>query len=99
MTELNITSANAPAESHNCTCGGHDEALPELDARQIPHAIRHASVLGVVDNLQQGSAFVLVAPHDPQPLLAQIVHRHGDDVELTYVQRGPEAWKIKVERV
>ncbi|MCG6567003.1 DUF2249 domain-containing protein [Tessaracoccus sp. Y36] len=82
----------------SCGCGGHDEALPELDARTIPHAIRHAAIHGVVDSLQPGTAFVLVAPHDPIPLIAQIQQRHGQDVAVSYVQQGPDAWKLKLAR-
>jgi uncharacterized protein (DUF2249 family) len=42
---------------------------------------------------------VLVAPHDPLPLLRQIADRNGESVTVDYVQRGPEAWKLKVARV
>lgn len=81
-----------------CGCGGHDDTLPELDARVIPHAIRHAAIHGVVDSLQPGSAFVLVAPHDPLPLLAQVQQRHGAAISMSYVQEGPDAWKLKLQR-
>jgi len=93
VTDLNLTPKSA------CGCGGHDDALPELDARVIPHAIRHAAIHGVVDTLQPGAAFVLVAPHDPIPLLNQIAARNGESVTVEYVARGPEAWKLKVARV
>ncbi|MFT3888906.1 MAG: DUF2249 domain-containing protein [Arachnia sp.] len=94
MTDLNLT----PTSSCGCGCS-HEEALPELDARVIPHAIRHAAIHGVVENLQPGGAFVLVAPHDPIPLLNQIADRNGDAVRVTYVESGPSAWKLKVARV
>lgn len=92
MTELNLTPA------HSCGCGAADHELPELDARSIPHAIRHAAIIGVVDSLQPGAAFVLVAPHNPLPLLNQIADRHGSAIRVTYVEEGPEAWKLKLER-
>lgn len=94
MTELTITESKS-----SCGCGGHDETLPELDARVIPHAIRHAAIHGVVDSLTPGAAFVLVAPHNPVPLLAQITDRHGSAIQVSYVQEGPEDWKLKLERV
>jgi len=86
------------AETHTCSCGDHDQELPELDARQIPHAIRHAAIMGAVDGLAPGAAFVLVAPHDPLPLIAQMRDRFGDGLDISYVQRGPEAWKLKLTR-
>lgn len=93
MTQLPVT------ESSTCGCGGHDEALPELDARLIPHAIRHAAIFGAFDSLRPGAALVLVAPHDPLPLLAQLRDAHGPRIAIDYVERGPEAWKLKLTRV
>ncbi len=89
------------AHSHGgCTCGevqGHD--APVLDARTIPHAIRHAAIFGALDSLASGAALVLVAPHDPQPLLAQARDRYPEGVVVEYLQRGPEAWHIRLQRV
>ncbi len=94
MTELNITE-----KTTSCGCGASHDALPELDARQIPHAVRHAAIHGVVDSLTAGAAFILVAPHDPLPLLAQVEQRHGDSISVDYVERGPQAWKLKLTRI
>jgi len=95
MTELPITEKSSGG---SCGCGcGHD-SLPELDARVIPHAIRHAAILGVVGSLNVGGAFILVAPHNPLPLLAQIADLTGDVIHVSYVQEGPDAWKLKLER-
>ena len=44
----------------------------ELDVRAVPHAIRNATVFGALEAVQPGGAMVLVAPHDPLPLLAQV---------------------------
>lgn len=93
MTDLPIT------EKATCGCGHHDEELPVLDARAIPHAIRHAAILGSVASLTPGRALALVAPHNPLPLLAQIREAHGDAIEVTYLEEGPEAWTLKLARV
>lgn len=71
-------------------------APAELDARAIPHKLRHAAVHGVVDSLGPGRSFVLVAPHDPLPLLGQVRDRHGDDIAVEYLEQGPEAWRLKL---
>ena len=75
-----------------------DDGAIELDARAIPHRIRHAAVHGVVDSLTPGRSFVLVAPHDPKPLLAQVQQRHGDEIAVAYLERGPEAWRLQLTR-
>ncbi len=87
------------AGQSSCGCGGHDEALPELDARIIPHAIRHGAILGALAQVRPGAAMVLIAPHDPVPLLAQIRDREGDAVEISYIERGPQAWRLRLGRV
>ncbi|HHU40075.1 MAG TPA: DUF2249 domain-containing protein [Propionibacterium sp.] len=92
MTDLPVV------EKPTCTCGHHDEDLPVLDARAIPHAIRHAAILGAVASLTPGKALALVAPHNPLPLLAQVREAHGDAIEVSYLEEGPEAWTLKLAR-
>lgn len=72
---------------------------PELDARLIPTPIRHGAILGALGQVAPGQAMVLVAPHDPLPLLAQIAEREGDAIGVSYLERGPEAWRVRLDRV
>lgn len=81
-----------------CGCGGTDTAVPELDVRSVPHAIRHATVLGAFDAVPSGGSLVLVAPHDPLPLLRQLEERAGAALSVTYLQRGPQAWRLQLAR-
>jgi uncharacterized protein (DUF2249 family) len=80
---------------HACSCGEVDDAgLPELDARAVPHAIRHATIFGALDAVQSGGGLVLIAPHDPLPLLAQIEQRTPGRFDVEYLERGPDAWRL-----
>ncbi|MDX2758847.1 DUF2249 domain-containing protein [Streptomyces sp. ME08-AFT2] len=80
-----------------CACGGTEEtAEPELDVREVPHALRHATVFGALDAVPAGTAMVLVAPHDPLPLLAQIEQRSPGTFSVEYLERGPEAWRLRL---
>lgn len=82
-----------------CSCNERDtSAFPELDARAVPHAIRHATVFGALDAVRPGKALVLLAPHDPIPLLRQLEGRQPGVFEVEYLQRGPEAWRLLVTR-
>lgn len=84
---------------HSCSCGETDgPGYPELDARSVPHAIRHATVFGALDAVAPGGGLVLIAPHDPLPLLAQIEARWGDTFTVSYLERGPEAWRLAFVR-
>ena len=91
-----LPTAPEPA-GHSCGCGGHDEADPVLDVRPIPHAIRHATVFGAFDAIPPGQSLVLVAPHLPRPLIAQLRERAEIDVEV--LVDGPDAWHVRLTRL
>ena len=78
-----------------CNCGHEDSsALPELDARAVPHAIRHATIFGALESIDKGKGMVLVAPHDPLPLLNQLEARSPGRFSIDYLERGPEVWRL-----
>lgn len=93
--QLPLTEKSSTA----CGCGHeHEESFPELDARAIPHAIRHATVFGALSAIKPGGSMILVAPHDPKPLLAQIAEREHGAISVSYLQQGPDAWRLKLTR-
>lgn len=84
---------------HTCSCGESDApGLPELDTRLIPHAIRHATIFGALETVRPGGGLVLVASHDPLPLLAQLEQRWPGAFSVTYDERGPELWRLSLVR-
>jgi uncharacterized protein (DUF2249 family)/iron-sulfur cluster repair protein YtfE (RIC family) len=88
-----------PGRGHSCGCGEVDgPELPELDARSVPHAIRHATIFGALDAVRPGGGLVLVAPHDPLPLLKQVEQRSPGAFSVDYLERGPEAWRLRFLR-
>lgn len=92
MQELSITEAQS-------SCGCEEEhGLPELDARTIPHKIRHGAVIGAFGQVRSGAAMVLLAPHDPKPLLAQLGQIEGDALDVSYLQQGPDVWRLRLGR-
>jgi uncharacterized protein (DUF2249 family)/quercetin dioxygenase-like cupin family protein len=92
--------AGAEPASQFCECGIVDgPELPELDVRTIPHAIRHASVFGALDAVGLGGGLILVAPHDPLPLLAQIEERSPGGFEISYLEEGPADWRLQFLRI
>jgi uncharacterized protein (DUF2249 family) len=94
--EILTTAPVAEPAGHSCGCGGHDEADPVLDVRAIPHAIRHATVFGAFEAIAPGKSLVLVAPHLPRPLLAQLAERAP--IESEVLVDGPDAWHVKITR-
>jgi uncharacterized protein (DUF2249 family) len=76
-------------ETDGCACGAAHESL---------HAIRHASIKGALGSLRSGEAMVLVAPHDPIPLLQQVETESPGTYTVEYLTRGPEAWRLQFSR-
>lgn len=85
-------------QAHTCTCGELDEDLPEMDVQTIPHAIRHAAIFGAVDALKPGGGLIISANHQPVPLLAQLQLRYGDEFSTSFLEKGPERWRILIRR-
>lgn len=97
-TTLPLTQATTPTPGHAgaCACGGTSGDVPELDVRVIPHAIRHATVFGAWSAIPAGGSLVIVAPHDPKPLLAQLADL--GPLTVSYLDEGPDAWRLKLTR-
>ncbi|RNE64097.1 DUF2249 domain-containing protein [Cryobacterium tepidiphilum] len=91
---IELTDASA-RPGHSCECGILDEPdYPAFDVRPVPHAIRHATVFGALESIAVGGGLILVAPHDPLPLLAQIEDRMPGRFAVSYLERVPEAWRL-----
>jgi uncharacterized protein (DUF2249 family) len=91
-----------------CGCGGDrgpvDAPAPvlsvdtRLDVRALPHGERHARVLAAVDALPADGALVLIAPHAPRPLLAEIDTRYPGQIDTEWLQDGPDVWQLRLHR-
>ena len=64
----NLIPIEEKKHSHACGCQEHDSDRLTLDARAIPHRLRHAAVIGAASSLNVGEGFDLVPPHVPTPL-------------------------------
>ncbi|APT95274.1 hypothetical protein CSTAT_08040 [Corynebacterium stationis] len=84
--ELNLTEANKVEE------------IPTLQASLIRHAIRHGAIHGALSNRQVGESLILVAPHNPVPLLREVEARE-EKFELEYLKEEPREYHIKFTRV
>lgn len=96
MENISITKAPNNIESHSCRCGEEGSSTyPELDATLIPHEIRHPAIFGALESLKAGEGMVLVAPHKPIPLLAQIEKKHPGSYAVEFLDEGPDKWHIE----
>lgn len=79
------------------SAAGQAGPVPTLNASEIPHAVRHGAIHGALGTRNVGEAMILIAPHNPLPLLREIEAR-DETFELEYLQEGPTDWHIKFTR-
>jgi uncharacterized protein (DUF2249 family) len=70
----------------------------QLDVRSIPPRERHPSIFRMFDALESGAAFILVNDHDPVPLRYQFEAERPGMYGWTYLEQGPELWRVEIAR-
>lgn len=105
MTTSNVqispSEQAAPATSGGCGCGGcgcGQAVEPELDIHAIPRQVRHGAVLGALASLPVGESLVLVAPHEPRRLLAQVDATFPQAFEVGVASATPEEYRVRFVR-
>ncbi|PZO99692.1 MAG: hypothetical protein DI609_07780 [Corynebacterium urealyticum] len=71
--------------------------IPTLNASEIPHAVRHGAIHGALGTLNVGESMILIAPHDPLPLLKEVDQRE-ESFEREYLKQEPKEVHIKFTR-
>lgn len=66
-----------------------EDGIFDFDARGISCRLRHAAIFGALESLSDGEVMRFANDHDPLPLLQQIAHRYGPQVQADYVSREP----------
>ncbi|HET6870516.1 MAG TPA: DUF2249 domain-containing protein [Solirubrobacteraceae bacterium] len=73
----------------------HDQVL---DVRQEIPARRHELIFDTYGALPPGDGFVLVNDHDPKPLYYQFAAEHPNQFEWSYLEQGPQVWRVRIGR-
>lgn len=74
------------------------ESPRELDVRPIVPRDKHPAIFGMFDSLAAGEAMLLINDHDPKPLRYQLAAEHPNAFEWTYLEEGPEVWRVRIGR-
>jgi uncharacterized protein (DUF2249 family) len=77
----------------------NQQLQPIIDVRRIAPRERHPLIFQTFDNLAPGDAFILVNDHEPRPLYYQFLHERTNQFAWSYLEEGPEVWRVKIERV
>ena len=72
-------------------------SIPPLNASEIPHAVRHGAIHGALGTLNVGESMILIAPHDPLPLLNEVDQRE-ESFDREYLKKEPKEVHIKFTR-
>lgn len=87
-----------PPPTHETTLSSTSDSA-DLDVRALPHGQRHEIIFSKLDALGPGDALVIVNDHDPKPLRYQTEALWPDRFGWTYLQAGPERWRLAIRRV
>ncbi|UYQ71182.1 DUF2249 domain-containing protein [Pelagibacterium flavum] len=71
----------------------------EIDVRTLVPAQRHQTIFAVIDSLAPGDGFELINDHDPKPLRYQLEAEYPGYCSWTYLQQGPEVWRVQIRRI
>jgi uncharacterized protein (DUF2249 family) len=72
--------------------------IATIDVRTIPPYERHPRIFSVLEALKPSQAFAIVSDHEPRPLQYQIQARFPGLFDWTYVEQGPEVWRVLISR-
>lgn len=92
---LDLAGANAKKQHGGCGCGC-STGTPELALGSIPKVMRSGAVIGGLTSLKSEQQVVLVADHDPAPLLSALGRVAPDSFDIAYLEQGPESWRVEV---
>ena len=70
-----------------------------IDVRTIAPRERHPQIFSTFGALAPGQAMELVNDHDPRPLYYQFNAQTPGQFEWTYLEEGPETWRVAIRRV
>lgn len=96
-TNLEVEEVSGACGGH-CTCGQASAEAPQLDVRLIPPAVRHPAILGALGGLAVGESLVLVAPHEPVPLLRELEELEPDIFRVRIEQQRTDEWHVHLTR-
>ena len=69
-----------------------------IHVQQIPPRERHAQIFASFDALAVGHALQIVNDHDPRPLRFQFDDRTPGQFDWSYIESGPETWRVNIKR-
>ncbi|RKQ30754.1 DUF2249 domain-containing protein [Oceanobacillus halophilus] len=70
----------------------------KLHAPDIEPRVRHPRIMEVFDGLKSGEVMHLSNDHDPKPLHYQFLIEREGTFNWEYLEKGPELWRVAIEK-
>ncbi len=71
----------------------------ELNVTLIQPRLKHPTIFQHFDELQPGDGFRILNDHDPKPLYYQLIGERGNIFSWTYLEKGPEWWRVEIRKI
>ncbi len=69
-----------------------------LTVKDIDPRHRHLVIEQLFAHLREGASLQLVVDHDPKPLRFQLESKHGARCQWTYLEQGPDVWRVRLQQ-
>lgn len=70
-----------------------------INVKDIDSRYRHTIIFQLFDHLRAEDSLQLVVDHDPKPLRFQLEAKHGSNCQWTYLEEGPDVWRVRLRQV
>ena len=67
-----------------------------LDVRPLPPREKHQRIHRTFDELEPGTAMLLINDHDPKPLYYEFQAERPGQFDWIYVESGPDVWRVHI---
>ena len=68
----------------------------EVDARKYEPRDKHTVIFDTFNKLNSRGIMQLINDHDPRPLHYQFLAEYEGKFEWTYLEEGPETWRVAI---
>ncbi len=87
-----------PSDNSEAKESASDNEDNVLNVTLIEPRLKHPTIFGRFDNLQEGESLIILNDHDPKPLYYQLLGMHGETFIWDYLEKGPQWWRIKITK-
>jgi uncharacterized protein (DUF2249 family) len=79
-------------------CEDISSAERVINVKDIDPRHRHTIIFQLFEHLAADDALQLIVDHDPKPLRFQLEARHGSRCLWTYLEEGPDVWRVRLQQ-